>query len=337
MNREYKLKPEEEEKIYHWLVHGGMDSAGAEGRADFEAWLQEKPARRHRARAVENIWNHPDFKQALTLVDSSRDTRPAPLWKSKSAASRPWYLAIAAGFLIAITTTLIPNMSTSSKAISHIYQTEPKQLSSNRLADGSTLDLSANTKVAVHYTERRRRIRLYNGEAQFTVAKDQQRPFIVESRQASVQALGTVFNVDQRLGVTELTVLEGKVSASPIRQPGTVVTVSAGETLRIAENATGAVRKFDLAGYKSWIDGYAQVQNLRLSELLGEFNRFSDIPLVAKGHDTANLRVSGSFDLKDIENNIRIVARLHNLHVESSDSSIVLEAPEAEAVERRNP
>ncbi|WP_444930151.1 FecR domain-containing protein [Microbulbifer sp. SSSA002] len=116
------------------------------------------------------------------------------------------------------------------------YQTAPKKTSDQLLPDGSHIKLSAATKVAVSYSETRRRIRLFNGEAQFSIYKDISWPLIIESRQTLIRTHKSIFNMDQRYGETEVTVLEGKIIASPIKQTKNRSKVEKGETLKTTEN-----------------------------------------------------------------------------------------------------
>ncbi|TLM79176.1 hypothetical protein FDY93_03460 [Microbulbifer harenosus] len=321
LGEQHPLSEKEEERIYRWIVHGEAEKADAEAWRQYQNWLQESPARAHKASQVDGVWNHPEFEKAARLIGSTLPLDTATPRRYRN----PWYLAAAAaGFLVAITVSLLQPSNPSTDAGNRLYATERQQTSRNALADGSTLDMSAQSRVAVDFSERERRIRLYDGEARFTVAKDRQRPFVVESRQASVKALGTVFNVDQRGDITELTVLEGLVSAHPLNRPDKTQHVAAGERVRISGNAIGPVQKFDLHNYSDWLQGLVQVENIRLEELLVEFNRYSDTPLIAGDRHTRNLRVGGTFDLKDIHTNLQILATLHGLTISDSGDEIVL-------------
>lgn len=335
MNREQPLSAKEIEKIYGWSVHGGAEKADASERDSHESWLREKPERLRKAGRVEGIWSHPDFENAVRLVGGNLSLDAIPAAPPKRNR-KPWYLATAAACLVAVSVALAPPFNGTENSDNRLYTTESQQTSRTALADGSTLDLSALSRVAVDFSERERRIRLYDGEAQFTVAKDKQRPFIVESRQASIEALGTVFNVDQRQGVTELTVLEGTVAVHPLKQPDRELEITAGERLRISSSTLGTVQKFNLNDYKSWLQGLVQVEDMRLEELLEEFNRFSAKPLLAGDHATRNLRVSGTFDLNEIETNLNILATLHRLKVSESGGEIVLQTKGQKSTATRN-
>ena len=84
------------------------------------------------------------------------------------------------------------------------------------LADGSVVELNANSEVRVDLWPSERRVALVQGEAHFTVAHDSTRPFIVSAHGVAVRAVGTAFNV--RLAATSIEVLvtEGKVAVSHV-------------------------------------------------------------------------------------------------------------------------
>jgi len=94
------------------------------------------------------------------------------------------------------------------------------------LPDGSTLDLAADAVVEVVYAADERRVRLVRGEVFFTVARDENRPFLVEASGVSVQALGTAFSVV--LGEIDVSVLvtEGSVEVRDENPPAVAGAVS---------------------------------------------------------------------------------------------------------------
>jgi transmembrane sensor len=96
---------------------------------------------------------------------------------------------------------------------SHI-QTAVGEQRSIALADGSLVQLNTNSELRVELKDNERRIVLERGEARFTVAKDPKRPFVVRTPQATVRALGTVFNVQIAAQGTDVAVLEGHVEVA---------------------------------------------------------------------------------------------------------------------------
>ena len=93
-----------------------------------------------------------------------------------------------------------------------LYSTDIGERRSITLADGSTVDLNARSKLRIEFSSAERRVELLNGQALFQVAKDKHRPFIVHSGDATVRAVGTQFDVYRKDSGTTITVLEGRVA-----------------------------------------------------------------------------------------------------------------------------
>lgn len=79
------------------------------------------------------------------------------------------------------------------------------------LNDGSTVLLNTNSKIQINYSGERRAITLLQGEANFDVAKNPERPFVVYASTGMVWAVGTAFNVRYTIGAMDVTVTEGTV------------------------------------------------------------------------------------------------------------------------------
>jgi transmembrane sensor len=93
-----------------------------------------------------------------------------------------------------------------------LYSTDTGERRSITLADGSTVDLNARSKLRVEFSKNERRVELLDGQALFQVAKDKNRPFIVAGGEATVRAVGTQFDVYRKDSGTTVTVLEGRVA-----------------------------------------------------------------------------------------------------------------------------
>ena len=81
------------------------------------------------------------------------------------------------------------------------------------LADGSVVYLNQQASFSYPQTFEpdKREVRL-EGEAFFEVAKDAQRPFIINTTHADIRVLGTSFNINTDADQTEVSVTTGKVS-----------------------------------------------------------------------------------------------------------------------------
>jgi len=88
------------------------------------------------------------------------------------------------------------------------------------LPDGSIVELKDGSRMAVVFSDSERRVRLTGGEAHFTVASNPARPFIVESGDIEVRAVGTAFNVRLESNAVEVVVTHGTVALGKKGGPG---------------------------------------------------------------------------------------------------------------------
>jgi transmembrane sensor len=93
-----------------------------------------------------------------------------------------------------------------------VYATDVGEQRSLALADGSTVELNSRSRIKVQYTEHERRVDLLEGQALFHVAKHKSRPFIVQTGNTRVRAVGTAFDVYKTSSGTVVTVVEGRVA-----------------------------------------------------------------------------------------------------------------------------
>jgi transmembrane sensor len=100
-----------------------------------------------------------------------------------------------------------------------VYSTGVGEQYAITLADGSTVELNALSRVRVRYTGLERRVELLEGQALFRVARDKLRPFRVQSVDAQVRAVGTQFDVYRKESGTTVTVVEGSVAVVPVLPP----------------------------------------------------------------------------------------------------------------------
>lgn len=90
------------------------------------------------------------------------------------------------------------------------------------LPDGSQVELAPKSILQVHYTPAERRVALRTGEAYFSVIHDPARPFVLSVNGLLIRDVGTVFNIRDGDGHTEVTVVKGAIDviATSARGPG---------------------------------------------------------------------------------------------------------------------
>jgi len=124
------------------------------------------------------------------------------------------------------------------------YATAVGQQLSMTLTDGSIVILNTNTQIKVDYDHEYRNIRLLQGEAHFTVAKNPVRPFRVYAGNGRVQAVGTAFSVYLRDDSVDVTVTEGEVVLESVGQAGVDLLPQPGK-LPGSNQSSGAIATVD--------------------------------------------------------------------------------------------
>ncbi|WP_286718750.1 FecR family protein [Thalassolituus sp. UBA2009] len=314
------LANSEREKISQWILHEKYEQSTAKQTSETEVWLDKKPERRQEADALDAIWNDDCFTAALKQYETNQQNHQQNSQKSDHKSSTLWYGGIAASVVLTLGILLFRSGDVSEPVY---FNTQKLQTAHQLLDDGSRLDISAASQVLVKYSAAERHIDLVEGEAQFNVSKDPTRPFVVETRHATLQALGTVFNVDQRRDSTELTVLEGRVEVAPLQAGNKRVILTAGQRALIRANGHGPVETFDLTSYRDWQHNILEADNMPLADIIAELNRYRNTAIGIHS-DIGNLPVSGTFRLDDAEKNLQLITSAYQLTISEKNGMIFI-------------
>jgi transmembrane sensor len=187
-----------------------------------------------------------------------------------------------------------------------------------QLDDGSVIFLNTQSRVRVDYSATARDIRLVEGEALFTVERDAVRPFRVRSGTATVQALGTQFNVYRSAGLTKVFVVEGavQVSSELVRasSAGDSVKLSAGEQADVRRDRIEKIVPDDAGGVTAWRERKLIFHDKPLAEVVGEFNRYNPVKFEVEEGDYEPL--SGVFAADRPESFARFLEKDESLRIE---------------------
>lgn len=163
------------------------------------------------------------------------------------------------------------------------------------LADGSRVELDADSALSLAFSPQARRLSLLRGRAFFDVAPDPARPFEVAAAGGVTTALGTRFSV--HLWSDEVTVT---VTQSAVR-------IRAGEA-GTAQLHAGEAVSYDAAGFgekeavsdaqaTAWRRGKLIFEDRPLRQVIADVNRYRHGRIVVTNSDLLRLRVSGIFDV----------------------------------------
>jgi transmembrane sensor len=167
-----------------------------------------------------------------------------------------------------------------------------------RLSDGTLINLNTHSAVDVRFDEKQRLVVLQEGEILVETGHGDARPFIVETREGSMRALGTRFLVKREEQGTRLSVLQSAVAAHPQSNPDELI-LREGQQMLIRNNELGPVTALNL-GADAWTRGMLVVDNARLEDLIHEIGRYRPGHL-GVAPEVADLRITGSFPLRDTD------------------------------------
>ncbi|ACO80228.1 Anti-sigma factor protein, FecR family [Azotobacter vinelandii CA] len=188
------------------------------------------------------------------------------------------------------------------------HRTATGQRRSLRLADRSHLELNTDSALDLLFDDRQRLIRLYRGELLAETAADPVgRPFIVETAEGRVRALGTRFSVRSEDGRSRVTVLEQAVEIRPARWTGQPVRLGAGQRIDFTADHLGEPGTAP-EGADAWTRGMLSVVEWRLGDFIAELARYRP-GFLHCDEAVAGLRLSGAFRLDDTDVVLENLAR----------------------------
>lgn len=330
------------EEAAAWLIKLDGDRApSAEELASLREWLSRSPVHREQLRSFAEFWGKMNVLTELSVSLGHAERRSSRRFASRSRLALPLFARAslaAAVIVIGIATTfwLRPDPLSSND----FYATAVGQQRSMTLADGSLVILNTNTQIKVDYNNEYRNIRLLQGEAHFTVAKNPLRPFRVYAGNGMVQAVGTAFSVYLRDDSVDVTVTEGKVvlvsvgqaNVDLLPQPGRLPggdqssgsiamfddglievlgTIKAGEsaTFQNAPNADVAriidaietIEAPEMAKRLSWREGILTFAGDPLSVVVDEISRYTTVSIEISDPVVRATRIGGRFPIGETD------------------------------------
>jgi transmembrane sensor len=256
--------------------------------AELEAWLLAD--RRHQGAYIraEAMWRTMDRACVLPAYT------PAPRRLSRRVLIGGAASGVAAAAAAGAALVFAPRSQT--------YRTAPREIRRVQLADGSVAAINSDTEIEVAMSRRGRRVRLVRGDAWFQVAKDPERPFVVETDGAGVQAVGTAFAVKRERGLTDVLVNEGVVELRPFDRAVQPVKVEAGSRAMLHPDGRLQTVSLPLTRIEqtlAWREAQIALDGDTLGEAAVQFNRYNRRKLVISGPGLAQEPLVGWFWMDD--------------------------------------
>ncbi|WP_217602380.1 FecR family protein [Chitinophaga sp. GbtcB8] len=172
------------------------------------------------------------------------------------------------------------------------------------LSDGSTVRINAASRLRVQFSKDKRKVD-FKGEAYFKVAPGR-RPFVINTPYATIEVLGTEFNVNTYdSGVTKISLVKGKIR---VRAMGKDIIVHAGEELVYTHGSTFQLRACTCNVALAWQHGVCHFFNEDLNAIAPRLERLFDTCVVIDDERLLDKRYTGLID-----KSIGLMANINNI------------------------
>lgn len=341
------------EEATEWFIRFCEEEMEATSRREFDAWLRASPEHVRAFLDIAALWeaagtlgraNKVTLEELVrrareegNVVPLERGRRPGAPERTAGKLLLRQFLshrppAIAASILAAC--LVVVSVTWWYLAGDPSYVTRIGERRAVTLEDGSTVEMNVRTRIKVHFTDTLRTVDLVEGQALFRVAKETNRPFVVNTGNTRVRAVGTEFDVYRKSIGTVVTVVEGRVAVStppgssyPVTPPVSAlapVLIGAGEQVTVTARKTGAPQRADASQVTAWTEGKLKFDSTPLSEVVQEFNRYNTRPLAVDDTQLLALHISGTFATSDSAQIVSFLAQRFELTVHETPEAIHL-------------
>ena len=167
------------------------------------------------------------------------------------------------------------------------------------LADGTKVYLNSGTELEFpsRFSKEKRQV-ILKGEAYFEVARNENKPFIVQVNEMAVKVLGTSFNVKSYVDEPGVytTLVEGSVAIVRDGQPDKVI-VPGEQAYYNKGVGTLSVNPVDVAEFIAWKDGFFLFKDLPLEEILRIVSRWYDVEVFYVNQGARSVVYSGKLPM----------------------------------------
>jgi transmembrane sensor len=255
-----------------WLARLQRADIGEGDGQEFDAWLAESPLNREAYRATLAAWHDIEGRRQEVLDELAMSTRRAE--KRPARPDRRWLIAGGVGIAASLAAAVVLPPILSPPTV-ETYSTTKGQHRRITLADGSVVDLNAESRLAVRFTRRERHVDLGEGQAIFDVAHDEGRPFTIAASGREVRVVGTQFDVRNRNGAVTVSVARGRVQVRPVAatETGRTFVLDPGQRLKIGRTGVAALSAVDPQEALGWRSGRLVYRGAPLAEVVADINR----------------------------------------------------------------
>lgn len=339
-----------DEQAASWFMRHQEATLSEQEQQEFKSWCDERPGNYEQFQDVAVVWEAftrerlaaqqgegSAANELNALVESYRPGQGQASSPEKSVPSHRYrWLAVACVALLAILTFQFVSGPDLKQEAPISYRTATKEIETYDLQDGSVVTMNASSAMSVSLGDQLRKIELYEGEAVFAVAHDPERPFVVDVGGVLVRAVGTKFNIERVSDEVIVTVLEGIVEVTKVRDKvatdGTVVAkqdikrLVHGQRLEISrvDPVLGDITAANLEVEMAWQEGNLIFENEPFSRVVEQVSRYIDERIIINDNQLSELRLSGVYRIEEADTILPILTTILPIQINQIDEHLIV-------------
>lgn len=169
------------------------------------------------------------------------------------------------------------------------------------LPDGTNVWLNARTslKYPTMFSKKNRQV-ILDGEAYFDVARDEKKPFIVQTDKYNVEVLGTKFDVDAyaETGEFETTLMSGSVKVASVNDPAQELMLKPNNKVYLQDGKLLVTSVSDYNPYR-WKEGLICFKDATFTSIMKEFEKYYGLNIHVKNKEVGKFFYTGKFRQTD--------------------------------------
>lgn len=338
-DRPDRSSPQIDQAASAWLLRLDRGLTPEEQDA-YTQWLTEDERHREAMKAFQWSWEEFDRLAGMQTNEHAHIDpdllEPQPRrywWQAWTGQTRyliPLAAAIAVGLFVVFSRSNSEPASTN-PSLSPVQQLLLARIQHEPLTDGSTVFLNRGSSITTDFSTAERRVELVSGEANFTVAKDPDRPFIVQAGDVRIRAVGTAFNVRYSADGVDVIVTEGivvfdsDIDSSALAKTNLVagdralVKLEGGKPRLSLQQLDEAALQREL----QWQPRLLDFDDQPLRKIVAAFNESNQLKIEINDPDLADLRLSSAFWSDNVEAFVRLMNTNFGLEVVWLDETTI--------------
>lgn len=200
------------------------------------------------------------------------------------------------------------------------------------LSDGTHIFLNSGSSLRypVSFIKDAARTVFLTGEAYFDVAKDEKRPFIVNTKEMDIEVLGTKFNVSHYPEDTNIStvLVEGSVELQKKRDSlsNRAVLLKSGFKAEWHKNTDEiSIKNVDTSLYTAWMEGKLVFRNTSFRQIRQALERHYNITIINGNSSLDEQLFDATFDIETIDQVLESFSKSYAIEYTVVDNQVIIQ------------